>query len=70
MRVKRERVFDICVNGGKDGAWREAASGCLEERQHHLATERFAGKFVRVSERYLGGARAPEAPDDTEETEA
>lgn len=64
MRVKRERIFNIVVNGGKLGEWREAASGSLEERQHSLATDRFVGAYVRVTELYLGGAKAPQPPDD------
>lgn len=64
MRVKRERIFAVCVNGGKLGEWREAASGSLEERQHSLATDRFVGAYVKVTELYLGGAKAPAPPED------
>lgn len=70
-RVKRERVFQVCVNGGKDGEWREAAGNrCLIEVQHDLAVGRFLGKTVRIQELYLGGAKKPRLTDDESITEA
>jgi len=66
MRVPRLRVFDVSVNGTK--CWREEAhSRSLIEFQHHLATEDYPGKFVRVIEKYIGGAK-PKRKDE-EETE-
>lgn len=57
MRARRQRIFDIAVNGLK--CWREdAGDRCLVEFQHHLATEDYPGSFVRVLEKYIGGARA------------
>lgn len=68
MRIPRERVLHIVINGRDE--WREpAGSRVALEVQHKMATETFPeARSVRVREQYLGGAKAklvaPEADEE------
>ena len=65
MRIPRQRVFRIVINGKNE--WREDAAGRnLLEVQHKLATEVFKGCSVRVQEQYLGGAKSKLEVEDEE----
>ena len=66
MRIPRQRVFKIVINGLQE--WVEDAGNRVGlEVQHKLATTMFQGKSVRVIEQYLGGARPKMAPVEEEE---
>lgn len=56
MRIQRQRMFRITVNG--TDSWVEpAGSRVAEELQHHLVTEDYLRCSVRVKEFYSGGAK-------------
>lgn len=56
MRIQRQRMFRISVNG--TDSWVEpAGSRVAEELQHHLVTEDYLRCSVRVAEFYSGGAK-------------
>lgn len=65
MRLKRERIFRITLNGQK--TWQEPAGNRTTlETQHQLATDN-PGLSVRVQERYRGGARGTRLVGASEE---
>ena len=56
MRIPRQRVFKIVINGLQE--WVEDAGNRVAiEVQHKLVTTMFPGKSVKVIEQYLGGAK-------------
>ena len=61
MRQQRQRVFDITING-KDTRREDARGRVALEVQHDLAVE--TGAYVRVEEKYIGGARASRVEAD------
>ena len=65
MRIPRNRVFRVTVNG--QDTWLEpAGERTPEELQHRLVTDR-GYRFVRVQEMYLGGAKAKLVEEEDEE---
>ena len=64
MRIPRQRIFKICINGTDE--WVEQAGNrTVLETQHRFSVE-MPGAFVRVREQYLGGAKAPLKTEDEE----
>lgn len=69
MRIPRQRVFRVTIDGLHQ--WTEdAGPRSLYEFQHKLATVTYPGQVVRVSEQFLGGAKAKVVNEDTEELES
>lgn len=66
MRQARERVLDIIVDGVQFPR-QPAHNRVAVEVQHHYATEKYPGSFVRVLEKYIGGARSRASEEDEEE---
>lgn len=68
MRQPRLRVFAITIDGGKTLERREQAYNRVDiEVQHRLATVEYPGAFVRVVEKYIGGAKPSISKETTRE---